>query len=213
MRNIILAIIAGPVLFGCLSDDESPTAGDNSAVAKNSAPTIAGNPVGSTRYGETYEFIPNASDADGDTLIFEVENKPNWAKFNTSTGRLSGQPTIADIGDYRGIVISVSDRTNSTSLPVFSIAIVQTALGSVTLSWTAPTQNSDGSALTDLAGYKIYYAKKSGYYDQAIVLDNPSITTYVVEQLSPATYYFAATAVNSMGIESSHSAEIARTVQ
>ena len=213
MRNIILAIIAGPMLFGCLSEDESLATEDNSATAKNSAPTIAGSPVGSTTYGETYEFIPNASDADGDTLTFDVQNIPSWAKFNTTTGRLYGEPTLADIGDYSGIVISVSDSTNSASLPTFSIAVTQTALGSVTLSWTAPTQNSDGSALTDLAGYKIYYAKNSGSYDRSVVLDNPGITTYVVEQLSPATYYFAATAFNSTGVESSYSAEIARTVQ
>ena len=213
MRNIILAVLAGPILFGCLSDDESLATEDNSATAKNSAPTIAGSPVGSTTYGEMYEFIPNASDADGDTLTFDVQNKPNWAQFNTSTGRLYGQPTRADIGDYNGIVIGVSDNTNSASLPAFSVAVTQAALGSVTLNWTAPTQNSDGSALTDLAGYKIYYAKNSGPYDRSVVLDNPGMTTYVVEQLSPATYYFAATAVNSMGVESSYSAEVSRTVQ
>jgi len=174
---------------------------------------LAGNPTSATKYGEMYEFVPTASDADGDTLTFDVQSKPNWANFDLSTGRLYGQPTLADVGEYTDIVVSVSDSTSSISLPAFTVSVTATALGTVTLSWTAPTQNSDGSALTDLAGYKIYYRKNSGSYDQAVRLDNPSITTFVVEQLSPATYYFAATAFNSTGVESSFSTEVVRTVQ
>lgn len=217
MRNIILAIFAGPILFGCLSSEESVATGDaGNAVNKpsgNSAPTIAGSPASGTKYGEMYEFQPNASDADGDTLTFDVQNIPNWADFDSATGKLSGQPTLADLGEYGNIVVSVSDSTSSASLPAFSVAVTQTASGTVTLSWVAPTQNSDGSPLMDLAGYSIYYRKNSGSFNQAVRLDNPSITTYVVEELSPATYYFAATALNTSGVESSFSAEVTRTVQ
>jgi hypothetical protein len=216
MRNIMLAIVAGPVLFGCLSQDESNFAGDNSGAATatgNSSPTIAGSPALATMFGEMYEFVPNASDADGDTLSFAVQNKPKWASFLSSTGKLYGQPTLADVGQYNGIVVSVSDSTSSVSLPAFGVAVTESALGTVTLSWVAPTQNSDGSPLMDLAGYKIFYRKNSGSYIEAAWLDNPSITTYVVEELSPATYHFAATSLNTSGVESSFSAEVTRTVQ
>jgi len=217
VRTIFLALLAGPILFGCLSGEEPIASGDSDGIAKNppgnAAPVISGGPAWGTKYGEMYEFVPSASDADGDTLTFDIQNKPNWAKFDSSTGKLYGQPTLANVGDYGSIVVSVSDGTSSASLPAFSVAVMQTANGTVTLSWTAPTQNSDGSALTDLAGYKIYYRKNSGSYDQAVRLDNPSITTFVVEQLSPATYYFAATAFNSTGVESSFSTEVVRTVQ
>ena len=209
MRNIILVILAGPILFGCLTAEESIATG----ATGNSTPTIAGSPASGTKYDEMYEFAPSASDADGDTLTFDVQSKPTWANFDLSTGRLYGQPTLADVGEYNGIVVSVSDSTSSASLPAFSVAVTETALGTVTLSWAAPTQNSDGSPLMDLAGYKIYYRKNSGSYNQAVRLDNPSISTYVVEELSPATYYFAATALNTSGVESSFSAEVTRTVQ
>jgi hypothetical protein len=159
-----------------------------------------------------YEFEPNAADADGDSLSFQVTNKPNWASFDASTGRLSGQPTLDNVGTYGDIVISVSDGIASSSLRAFSVTVSQTALGNVTLSWAAPTQNSDGSALMDLAGYKIYYGKSSGIYDHEIRIDSPSVTTYVVDNLVPDTYYFAATSFNTSGVESEFSGEAVRTV-
>ncbi len=69
--------------------------------------------------------------------------------------------------------------------------------GVATLSWTPPTQNTDGSPLTDLTGYKIYYGTTSGTYTKTIPV-GVNLTTYIVENLSNATtYYFVITAVNS----------------
>jgi hypothetical protein len=86
------------------------------------------------------------------------------------------------------------------------------ALGMVTLSWQPPTQNADGTPLLDLSGYTIYFGTQSQSYDSEIELDNPGLTTYVVENLVPDTYYFAATAVNSSGMESTFSGEVAIAV-
>jgi hypothetical protein len=213
MRNMFLAILAGPILFGCLSAEEpNALVGAAADTTVNSSPTIAGSPASGTMYGEMYEFVPSASDADGDTLTFDAQNKPAWASFDSSTGKLYGQPTMAHIGNYDGIVVGVSDGTDRASLPAFSVTVSQTAMGVVTLNWAAPTENSDGSALMDLAGYKIYKRKNSGSFGLEIQIDNPSVTTFDVDQLSPATYYFAATAFNSMGVESSFSAEVTRIV-
>jgi hypothetical protein len=38
------------------------------------------------------------------------------------------------------------------------------------------------------------------------------MTTYVVENLSPDTYYFAATAFNESGVESRYSGEAVKTL-
>ncbi len=88
-----------------------------------------------------------------------------------------------------------------------SVTVNQVGLGSPTLSWTPPTQNSDGSWLTDLAGYKIYYGNESGNYHTSIQIDNPGIASYFVEYLTPNTYYFVITAINSSGVESNFSNE------
>jgi len=211
-RVVIYLIFAGTVaLSGCLSDEAvdertPPPPGDNAA------PTIFGNPAGAVRIGDAYSFTPSASDPEGDALTFGVQNMPLWAAFDTATGALSGSPNLGDIGVYNGITISVSDGQNSASLAAYSITVTQVALGSATLSWTAPTQNNDGSPLTDLAGYKIYYGTNQGNYSTTIQIDNPGIATYVVENLTPTTYYFVATAFNASGVESAFSGEAIKVV-
>lgn len=211
-----LALLA-VVLGGCLSQQTSisgnqaapnPNPGGNG----NRAPTISGAPASAIVIGDTYSFTPNASDADGDSLSFSIENKPDWAQFDTSTGSLTGQPLMGDEGVYDNILISVTDGSADTDLPEFSIEVTQVALGSITLNWTPPTQNEDGSSLTDLAGYKLHFGTSSGNYTHHIRLDNPGISSYVIENLVPDTYYIAATAFNQDGIESDYSNEAVKTV-
>lgn len=85
--------------------------------------------------------------------------------------------------------------------------------GSVTLTWQPPTQNADGSPLTDLSGYNLYVGTESNTYNyMEIRLDNPGLTAYVVDNLEPGTYYFAATAFNSTGVESGFSGEVVKVV-
>ena len=89
----------------------------------NSVPSISGVPAESVAEGSTYVFQPSASDADGDSLTFSIQNRPSWASFNGSTGRLYGTPDAADVGNYDNIKIAVSDGAATTSLPAFSIAV------------------------------------------------------------------------------------------
>jgi hypothetical protein len=77
---------------------------------------------------------------------------------------------------------------------------------SVELAWDAPTKNADGTALQDLAGFKVYWGTKSRQYTQsANVLMSAAHT---VAQLPAGTYYFATTAYDTRGNESAYSAEV-----
>ena len=112
--------------------------------------------------GAQYVFAPTASDPDADPLTFSIANPPVWASFDTATGRLSGAPAAEHVGTTSGIVISVSDGEASASLAAFTITVQAVATGSATLSWTPPTTNTDGSSLTNLAGYKVYWGPSQG---------------------------------------------------
>ncbi len=80
----------------------------------------------------------------------------------------------------------------------------------VTLSWDPPTTNADGTPLTDLAGYKIYYGTESGNYTNH--LDVGNVTTYTLTGLQPGTYYFAVTAYDTSNNESDFSNEVSTTI-
>jgi hypothetical protein len=187
------------------SSSSPPPSAPPSSGGGNQAPTISGTPLTSVMQGSAYLFTPNASDADSSSLTFSIGNLPVWAAFSPTTGELTGTPSAAHVGTYSNITISVSDGSASASLAAFSIQVVGTATGSATLTWNPPTQNTDGSALTNLAGYKVYWGTSQGSYPNSVTLNNPGLSSYVVDQLTPANWYFALTAVNAAGVESAYS--------
>lgn len=178
----------------------------------NTAPTISGTPPTSVRAGTRYKFVPSARDADGNALTFSIASRPAWATFDTATGALYGTPSAGDVATYANIVISVSDGRSTARLPAFSIDVQAYSFGSASLSWLPPTDNIDGTVLTNLAGYRIYWGTQPSNYTSSASIMNPGITAYVVENLASGTYYFAATSVNTSGAESDRSPEIAAVV-
>ena len=109
----------------------------------------------------------------------------------------------------RRLVSTGSTTTGSTGSTTPTTPVAST---SVTLGWVAPTQNSNGSPITDLAGYKIHYGTASENYTKVVAVSNPSISRYVMDSLESGTYFFAITAYNSKGIESTLSGEISATL-
>ena len=171
----------------------------------NTPPTISGTPPSAATVGTLYSFTPKASDTDGDPLSFSVQNKPSWASFSIASGALSGTPTSTNAGTYSSIVISVSDGHTSAALAPFSINVTQppTSTGSATLTWTAPTTNTDGSALTDLAGYHIYYGSSPSALSTVVNIANAGATSYTVSGLTSGTWYFAVNAYTTSSQDSS----------
>jgi len=97
------------------------------------------------------------------------------------------------------------------SLILFSMLFVTPAFAAdVSLSWDAPTTNEDGTPLTDLAGYTVYYGIESANYTENIDVGN--VLTYTVTNLSDGTYYFAVTAYDTSGNESDYSNEVNESI-
>lgn len=194
----------------------------------NSAPLISGTPAGSVTAGSAYSFLPNASDADGNPLSFSIANRPDWAAFSTATGQLTGTPSDAQFGTYVNIVISVSDGNTTRALPAFSIDVLQVAntpaptptptpaptpVRTASLSWTAPSQTTDGSALADLAGYRIYHGTSADTMNEMTQVPGAATTAYTFNNLNSGTHYFAVAAYTSTGSESPLSAIGSKTIQ
>jgi hypothetical protein len=180
----------------------------------NTAPKISGTPVTTARVGTAYSFRPTASDANNDPLTFSITNKPSWASFSTSTGQLSGTPSTT--GTYSNILIKVSDGKTTAQLTAFAITVstgTSTTTGAATLTWSPPTRNTDGSSLTNLAGYRISYGTSATSLSKVITVANPGIASYVVDGLAKGTWYFSIKAYTSSGSESSASSVASKSIQ
>lgn len=75
-----------------------------------------------------------------------------------------------------------------------------------------PTQNTDGSTLTNLAGFQVLYGQSADNLDHTVMLTNAGLSSYMVENLSSGTWYFTVVAVNSSGVSSPLSNVASKTI-
>lgn len=186
-------------------------------VAPSTGPIISGSAPATAKVGTAYSFQPTAHDPNGLKVVFSIFDKPSWMTFNAATGKLSGTPTAANVGEFAHIGISASNGYHSTQLPSFSITVdsqgSELPPANVTIAWTPPTENTNGSTLTNLAGYHIYYGTTQGNLNKVVDITNPGVASYVVSDLTSGTWYFALTSVNSAGVESLRSSVISTVVE
>lgn len=189
----------------------------------DSGPVISGTPPTTATVGKPYFFQPVASDSYGLRMVFMVYDKPAWLTLNSATGQLSGTPGPGDVGTYSTVVESVTDGYKSATLRAINLTVSGSGAGSgttsqiapaaVTLQWQPPTDNTDASPLTDLAGYHVYYGTSAQALNSRITVANPGIASYVVENLAHGTWYFAVAAYNADGVEGDLSGVATRSVQ
>lgn len=117
------------------------------------------------------------------------------APHSISRGTTSGTTSTA----------TSSGSTSTSSTPV-------TTDKSVDVTWSAPTANTNGSALTDLAGYTIYYGTSASALTRSVQVTNAGATDYVVQDLTGGTWYFAVAAYTSAGLQSSYSTVVSKTI-
>ncbi len=221
-RRLVALVAFASMLAACGGNVD--TVGNGNAVTSSTSSTskssgtdalsIGGTPATSVVAGQTYTFQPTASGASGTTLTYSIANLPSWATFSAATGALTGTPTDSEMGAYSGIAITVTDGTATAALPTFAITVNASAPepGTATLSWVAPTENTDGTPLTDLAGYRVHYGTSSDALTQTIDVSGATATSLIVTGLDPGTYYFAVTALTSSGQESAPSDTASKTI-
>jgi hypothetical protein len=106
-----------------------------------------------------------------------------------------------------------SSGSTVASDPAAGSALPGPTTSSATLNWAAPTTNTNGSALTNLGGYKIYYGTSSNQLTSTVTINNPGQLIYVIDGLRiGTTYYFTIAAVTTGGVESVDSAIVSAQI-
>ena len=145
------------------------------------------------------------------TLTWTAGDNASWLTLSPATGTNSGTVTATvnltslAAGTYSGTVTVAATGATSKTLPVsLTVNPGTTTASTATLNWGANTE-------TDLAGYKIYMGTQSGVYGAPIVLGR--VNTYQFTNLAiGTTYFFSITAYDNAGNESTHSAEVSKSI-
>lgn len=188
-RLALAAALVSAVLAACGGDSDSPAA---------AAPTVSGD-----------TSTPSAAALPSSGAAPATSAGAPLASGNAPSTSAGVPPTLGDASATSGSTPPTSGGTPPSTNA--GLTGVGTATGSTTLSWTPPTLNDDGTP-AKLTGYRLYWGLTEGNYSHSVTLDNPGLTRYVVEQLAPATWYFAATAL-SIDAESEFSNVVAMDIR
>ncbi len=159
-------------------------------VNTNDAPIISGSPATSVNEDSGYSFTPTVNDVDvGDSKTFTITNKPVWASFESTTGKLSGTPDNSHVGTTTGIVITVKDGSNAEdSVGPFNIEVINTNDAPVVTSTAVTSVNED-------SGYSYTFTAEDVDASDSLTLSAPSIPTWLT--FDPATGKLTGTPTNN----------------
>jgi hypothetical protein len=213
--NIVIEAWDG-VNFGVSSPLTVTIAASGTSAASESSATgsklaISGTPETAVEEGKYYSFRPTVVAPTAGALSYAIQNKPSWAQFSASTGTLTGTPASA--GETSDIIITVSDGAQHASLSPFSISVDSSAPsqpGAVNLSWSAPTNNTNGTSLTDLAGYVVRYGTSTSAMQSQISVKSTKVE---IGNLAAGTWYFEVASINSANVQSQFSPFLSAQIQ
>lgn len=133
-----------------------------------------------------------------------------WSASDPAVASVSNATGSKGLGTGIGpgtATISATSNAISGSTP---ITVTAAGSGTIALAWDPATAYSDGSSITDLTGYRVYYGTAPGSYSSSIDVGN--VTSYTIAKLSPGVYYVVVTVRNLSGAESSYSNEVSKTI-
>jgi hypothetical protein len=148
-----------------------------------------------------------ASTVSSDPLVSPSVGVIDRSTGTTQTTTPPSTATTTPPADSTTTSGSTTVASGTTTPPVNTVST-----GTATLDWTPPTQNSDGSTLTNLAGYTVYYGTSPDQLTESVKLTNPGLTAYTLSNLPAGTWYFAVTSYSSTGAESTRTVVISAKI-
>ena len=158
--------------------------------------------------------------ASADTDMTSALVAPNVGMIDRSQGSDSSESaaSVATVSSNTAATTPATAATTPAS-PGASVGTVtkvttpiKTLNGVATLDWMPPTENNDGSALTNLAGYTVYYGTDRNDLSQSVKVSNPGLASYTVTGLTSGTWYFAVTSYSADGVESTRTTTVSTTI-
>jgi hypothetical protein len=121
---------------------------------------------------------------------------------------LNGLLLLSACGGTAEVVSGASNPPAPAPIPAPTPAPTYSA----SVSWTVPLRNTDGSALTDVSGYRVYYGTSPSNLSQSVLVSGDGVTSVTITGLAAGTYYFAVATQASTGQASIPSALVSKTV-
>ena len=233
LRALLLPIALTCLVSACGEDDNSQASSNASTAAApqdRSAPifrdrrnVIPDTPTGNSVDAAAGDQVDIAANADP-SVTLNVQTADggsgnadlSWESTNVDSCKASGSwagsrpaagnDSIAlnEAGDHTFLLTCDGDQGSA-------VAMVTVSLEGTEVSWVAPAENTDGSNLTDLAGYNLYYGVASGNYTEVVPVNDASLTSFELP-IAPGEYYMAMTAYDFDGNESDLSNEIRQVI-
>ena len=101
---------------------------------------------------------------------------------------------------------------NSTGVASSASAGAGSTAAGVTLHWEMPTENTNGTPLTDLQGYTIVYGESPASMNRWVQISDIGMTSYSLSDLRPGTWYFAILSYTTSGVNSALSNVVSKTI-
>jgi len=156
-------------------------------------------------------FIAGTRNGSYGSLAIDTAGNWNYAASNTQAviQNLAAGATLTGI-----LTVSTVDDTTHTVRITIRGADEANTTTEVTLSWVAPAEREDNTALSlsAIAGYKIYYGTAQGQYSNNVTINNSTAAGYTFSDLPAGTYYFVVTTIDTDGLESQYSDPVSITL-
>jgi hypothetical protein len=145
----------------------------------------------------------------------------SWSSTNATSCTASGgwSGTLATSGSQSTGALSASTTyglsctgPGGSASQSATVSVTPATTGSATLTWAAPTVNTNGTSVTPLVGYTIYYGTTEGALTQSTVVSGASTLTDTITGLTPGTWYFAVAADAADGTQSAMSEIGSKTI-
>ena len=122
---------------------------------------------------------------------------------------VSGSQSTAALTSGTQYTLTCTGAGGSAAQSV-TVSVSAPPTSTATLSWTAPTENTNGTPVTTLAGYTIQYGTSESALSQTVSINSPSTLSYTITGLTPGTWYFAVVAVAADGTQSALSGIVSK---